>query len=133
MDLDTEEVVRRFNEAFTSHDARGLELLVDERCIMETMEPAPEGVRHIGRDACVALWRALAEDRSVAFTPEQTIVSGEWATIRWRFRFGEEPSDYVTGVSVLWVRDGRIVECTGYTKTAGIGSSALSGHIGADI
>ncbi|GLZ79960.1 hypothetical protein Afil01_47670 [Actinorhabdospora filicis] len=123
---DTAEVIARFNAVFTEHDASGLNALIGEDCVMETVEPAPEGVRYIGRAACVAFWRALAEDRAVAFRPEQVIVAGEWATVRWRFRFGEGPSDYVTGVNVTRVRDGLIVESVGYSKTATAGSDALT-------
>lgn len=124
--LETVEVISRFNRAFTEHDATGIETLVAENCVMETVEPAPEGHRYTGRAACVGFWRALAEDRSVEFRPEQVIVAGEWATIRWRFRFGDGPSDYVTGVNVTWVRDGQIVESVGYSKTAAAGSTALT-------
>jgi hypothetical protein len=34
-------------------------------------------------------WQALADDRTTQFEPEDVVVTGERATIRWRYRFGE--------------------------------------------
>jgi hypothetical protein len=45
-------------------------------------------------------------------------VSGDRATIRWRYRFGEEDENSVRGVTLMHVRDGRIVEALGYVKAA---------------
>jgi len=112
------EVIDRFNHAFLHHDATVLHDLIGEDCVMESARPAPEGARSEGREACLASWRAMAEDRTSQFTPEDVAVDGERATIRWRYRFGDGPDDWVRGVNLMVVRDGVIVEALGYSKAA---------------
>ena len=65
---------------------------------MESIEPAPNGTRYEGRATCLGFWQALAADRSTAFAPEDVVVAGDRATIRWRYRFGDGPDDSVRGV-----------------------------------
>ncbi|MGW4897841.1 nuclear transport factor 2 family protein [Kitasatospora sp. NPDC004240] len=115
----TAAVIDLFNQAFTDHDPDLIDDLVGEGCVMESVQPAPDGGRWEGREDCVAFWRTLAADRTVRFRPEEVIVMGERATIRWRYRFGEGPADYVRGVNLMHVRGGRIVEALGYSKTGG--------------
>ncbi|MEU7893496.1 nuclear transport factor 2 family protein [Nonomuraea sp. NPDC049152] len=116
----TSEVIDRFNHAFIHHDAGVLTDLVGEDCVMEAVQPAPSGERVVGREACLAWWGALAEDRTTQFEPQEVIVAGERATIRWRYRFGDGPADWVSGVNVMHVRDGLIIEALGFSKTAGV-------------
>lgn len=115
----TAEVIHRFNRAFIDHDASSLADLIADDCVMEAKEPAPEGARYEGRAACLEFCRALAEDRRGRFDPEAVIVTGERATVRWRYRFGDGPADSVRGVTLVLVRDGLIVESLGYGKTTG--------------
>jgi len=115
----TYEVIERFNHAFVAHEPGGLDELIAADCVMEAIQPAPDGARYEGREACLTFWRALAEDYSTQFETEDIVVSGEHATIRWRYRFGDAPADSVRGVNVMRVRDGQITEALGYSKTAG--------------
>jgi len=116
----TTEVIERFNRAFADHDASLLADLVGEDCVMEAIQPAPDGARTDGRDASLAFWHDLASDRSTLFEPEDVIISGERATTLWRYRFGDDLSDSVRGVTLLRVRDGLIVEALGYSKTGDV-------------
>jgi ketosteroid isomerase-like protein len=124
-ELTTAEVIRRFNEAFVNHDAAPLADLVAERCVMESVQPAPDGTRYEGREACLKFWQALAADPNVHFEPEGVVVTGDRATIRWRARFGDTArpvfgeglASSVRGVNLMQVRDGQIVEALGYTKS----------------
>jgi hypothetical protein len=43
-------------------------------------------------------------------------VSGDRATIRWRYRFGESEESSVRAVTLMHVRDEKIVEALGYVK-----------------
>ncbi|WP_308315720.1 nuclear transport factor 2 family protein [Streptomyces sp. ISL-100] len=61
------------------------------------------------------------------FEPEDVVVAGERATIRWRYRFGDGPADSVRGVNLMCVRDGLIVEALGYSKTTGDVPLAVDG------
>ena len=99
------------------HDASLLDGLIAEDCVMESVEPAPDGTRYAGRKACLEFWQKLASNRDGAFTAEDIVAFGEHATIRWRYRFGPGLSKSVRGVNVMRVRDGQIKEALGYVKS----------------
>ncbi|WP_433349513.1 nuclear transport factor 2 family protein [Microtetraspora malaysiensis] len=115
----TADVIDQFNQAFVHHDPSVLADLIGDDCVMESVQPAPDGVRYEGREVCLAFWQALAEDRTTQFEPEEVVVAGDRATIRWRYRFGDGPADSVRGVNLMRLRDGLIVEALGYSKTGG--------------
>jgi ketosteroid isomerase-like protein len=125
-DEKTAQVIHLFNRAFVEHDTALLTDLVGEDCVMEAIQPAPDGARYEGREACLAFWQALADDRGVQFEPEDVTVAADRATIRWRYRFGDGEADYVRGVNLMRIRDGVIVEALGYSKTPAESSSALT-------
>jgi ketosteroid isomerase-like protein len=56
-DSATAEVAARFIEAFQRRDAAAIADLVAEECVMETMQPAPDGERVEGYDANVRFWQ----------------------------------------------------------------------------
>ena len=114
----TAEVIRRYNDVFQKHDASGLRDLIAEDCVIENTNPAPNGSRHVGRDACFELWQRIATTSGIWFDIEGVEVSGETATIRWRLRWGEGEDKSVRGVNLMRVRNGRIVEAQGYVKGA---------------
>jgi ketosteroid isomerase-like protein len=113
---DTAEVIKRFNDAFVQRDPGKLADLVADDCVMESAQPAPNGARYEGYDACLTLWQELIADLDGSFEPEEVVVSGDRATIRWRYRFGEGDENSVRGVNLMQVRDGKIVEALGYVK-----------------
>jgi ketosteroid isomerase-like protein len=115
----TSEVIRRFNDVFQRHDPAALAELVAEDCVIENTQPAPNGSRHVGHDACVALWRKIATTPGTHFDLEDVFVAADRAIIRWRFRWGEGESNSVRGVNLMRVSEGRIVEAMGYVKGAG--------------
>ena len=110
----TAEIMRRFNDVFQLHDPSALAELVAEDCVIENTAPAPEGARHAGREACIGLWSAIATQPDTRFDLEETFVSGERATIRWRYWKADGNS--VRGVNLMRVQDGLIVEAMGYVK-----------------
>jgi ketosteroid isomerase-like protein len=114
---DTAETIRLFNQAFQEHKPELLADLVGEDCVMESIQPAPDGTRYEGYDVNLAFWQAMAADRVNRFEVEETFVMGDRANIRWRFHFGAGGS--VRGVSLIRVRDGRIVEALAYAKSPG--------------
>jgi ketosteroid isomerase-like protein len=113
---DTAEVIKQFNEAFLERNAAKLVDLVADDCVMESTQPAPNGTRYEGYDACLGFWQDLIADPEGSFEPEDVSVSGDRATIRWRYRFGEGEESSVRGVTLMHVRDGKIVEALGYVK-----------------
>src|SRR3990170_3712300 len=95
----TLQIMQRFNQAFVQHDASLLDDLVAEDCVMESVEPAPDGTRYVGRDACLTFWRNLANNRDGAFADEEIVVVGDRAIIRWRYRSGPGLSQSVRGAT----------------------------------
>ncbi|HEV8389663.1 MAG TPA: nuclear transport factor 2 family protein [Dongiaceae bacterium] len=114
----TEAVLRRFNEVFLSHDPTALAELVAADCAIENTVPAPDGSRHEGRQACIALWTQIATTPGAFFELEDVTVAGDRGIIRWRYHWGEGKESSVRGVNLMRVRDGRIVEAPGYVKGA---------------
>jgi ketosteroid isomerase-like protein len=110
----TTEVIDRFNEAFQRHEPAILEDLIADDCVLENTTPAPDGARHEGRAACLAVWQSIAAAPDIRFDLEQVDVMGERAIIRWRLHWGTETS--VRGVNLMRVRHGQIVEGLGYVK-----------------
>lgn len=114
----TAQVIERFNEAFHKQDPSLLLALVAPDCVVENSNPAPDGSRHEGRDACLALWGRIATLPGTRFETEDVAVAGEQATIRWRLHYGPGAGDNVRGINLMRVRGGQIVEAYGYVKGA---------------
>ena len=115
--LQTLQIMQRFNQAFIAHDEALLDDLIAKDCVMESVEPAPDGTRYVGRKACLEFWKNLARSRDGQFADEDIVAMEEHAIIRWRYRFGPGLSQSVRGVNVMRVRDGLIVEALGYVKS----------------
>jgi ketosteroid isomerase-like protein len=124
----TSEVIDRFNQAFQRHDGSLLEDLIAEDCVMESVDPAPDGTRVVGRAANLKFWRNLANNRDGAFAVEDVVVFGDRANIRWRYHFGPGLSQSVRGVTLMHLRDGLIVEALAYAKSgdAAVGAAVRS-------
>jgi len=118
--LTTEEVIDRFNRAFQERDVRLLVDIIAPDCVMESVQPAPDGARDEGFDASFRSWKAMIDDTTSRFEVEDVHTGDEWALIRWRYVWGSGPGDSVRGVNVMRVVDGKIVEAAGYSKTAPI-------------
>lgn len=114
---ETEAVLQRFNQAFEDHNPALLDDLIADDCVMESIQPAPDGTRYEGRAMNLAFWRAMVEDRVNTFEAEESFVMGDRAISRWRYRFGNGGS--VRGVSITRVRNGQIVEALAYAKSPG--------------
>ncbi len=116
--VQTESILQRFNQVFLTHDPAALEVLVADDCVIENTQPAPDGARHEGKAACVALWTQIATMPGAHFEPEGIIARGDRGEIRWRLVWGPDRTSSVRGANLMRVRDGRIVEARGYVKGA---------------
>jgi len=114
----TAQVVGRFMAAFEQKDPSAIRDLVAPDCVMEAMQPAPDGQRVEGYEANVAFWEAMVVAPGGSFEVEDVVICGDRATQRWRYRFGEHEEDSVRGVTLILVRDGKIAEALAYAKTA---------------
>jgi len=116
--MQTEAILQRFNQGVLTHNPAALEVLVADDCVIENTQPAPDGARHEGKAACVALWTQIATMPGAHFEPEGIIARGDRGEIRWRLVWGPDRTSSVRGVNLMRVRDGRIVEARGYVKGA---------------
>lgn len=116
----TAETIRLFNEAFRRRDEDALAALVHDDCLMVSAQPGPDGTAYVGKEASMAFWAELMADESTTFEVQHVFTEGDWATVRWRYRFGSTDAESVLGVNVTRVSDGRVIEQLGYTKTPGV-------------
>lgn len=116
--IQTEAILQRFNEVFLNHDPAALHDLVADDCVIENTQPAPDGSRHEGKAACIALWTQIARMPDAHFEPEGIIARGDRGEIRWRLVWGPDHSSSVRGVNLMRVSGGKIVEAQGYVKGA---------------
>lgn len=114
----TTDVVRRFIAAFQQKDTVAIRDLVAPDCVMEAMQPAPNGERVEGCETNVAFWEAMVADPIGTFEVEGVVICSDRATQRWRYRFGEDEDSSIRGVTLITVRDGKIAEALAYAKTA---------------
>jgi hypothetical protein len=114
----TEAILQRFNQVFLSHSPAALAELVGDDCVIENTQPAPDGSRHEGKDACIAVWTHIATLDRAHFEPESIIARGDRGEIRWRLVWGPDHTSSVRGVNLMRVHQGRIVEAQGYVKGA---------------
>jgi len=112
----TRAVMTQFSDAFAKHDPSLLDDLLAEDCVLENTNPAPDGARYVGRQACLDFWRNIAANEALNFETEEMWVSGDRAVRRWRLRWGPGETDTVRGVNITRLRDGKIVEAMGYVK-----------------
>lgn len=114
----TRAIVERFHNAFEKHRPEDLDDLIGEDCILENTNPAPDGARYDGREACLEFWKGIASSSNLVFEAEEIWTSEDRGIIRWRLRWSERDADRIRGVNIMRVRDGRIVEAAGYVKGA---------------
>jgi len=88
----TGEVVDRFNRAFQERDATLLVDVIAPDCVMESVQPAPDGTRYEGYDASFSSWKALIDDTTSHFEVEDVHTGDEWALIRWRYVWVPAPT-----------------------------------------
>jgi ketosteroid isomerase-like protein len=113
----TAEIVRRFIAAFQNKNAADIRHLVAPDCVMETAQPAPNGLRVEGFEANVAFWEAMVTDPHGSFEVEDVVIFGDRATNRWRYHLGGTEESSVRGVTLIRVHEGRIAEALAYAKT----------------
>src|SRR2546425_154287 len=106
------------NQLFLTHSPAALDELVADDCVIENTQPAPDGARHEGKDACIAVWTHIATMPGAHFEPESIIARGDRGEIRWRLVWGPDHASSIRGVNLMRVHNGRIVEAQGYVKGA---------------
>lgn len=107
------EVVEVFGAAWGAHDLDATLALITDDCIFEATGPAPDGIRHVGRDAIRTAWQAIFDDTNTVFEAEETFASDDRFVQRWRYSW---EGGYVRGVDVVTVRGGKVAAKLSYVK-----------------
>jgi ketosteroid isomerase-like protein len=107
------EVISAFGEAWARHDLDAAAAMLTDDCVFEATGPAPDGVRHTGKDAVRAAWQAIFDDVSSHFDAEETFAAGDRVVQLWRYSWGD---GHIRGVDVFRVRDGLVAEKISYVK-----------------
>lgn len=105
-------VIDAFNDAWNTHDLEAALDLCTADVVFESTDPAPDGVRHEGRDAVRATWEPIFAGRG-HFDFEEILAFDDRIVQRWRYDWGD---GHVRGVDVITLRDGLICEKLSYVK-----------------
>ena len=116
MEEQTKSIIDRYSKAFAAHDPSDLTNIIGEDCVLENTGPAPDGAKYEGHDACFNFWQGIASNKDLVFDEENVDILGDRAIILWRLKWGEAEDQYVRGVNIMRVQEGKIVEALGYVK-----------------
>src|ERR1700678_3136917 len=93
-------VVEQFGEAWGAHDLDATLALVTDDCVFDATGPAPDGIRHVGRDAIRAAREAFFDDSSAVREAEETFAAGDRVVQRWRYSWN---GGHIRGIDVCAV------------------------------
>ena len=115
---DTLNTVRKFNDAFNSHDVDGIMSVMTDDCIFESTAPPPDGVRYNGKDAVREYWQKFFGNSPDAYFETEEIFADEnRCVVRWIYRKTKEGKPWhLRGIDLFRVHDGKIAEKFSYVK-----------------
>jgi ketosteroid isomerase-like protein len=114
MDHEARDTIERFHEAFNHRDLGALGDLITDDCVFEATSPAPDGTRHVGRQAVLEAWRVFFTDSPAShFEVEEMFGASDRVIVRWLYSWAE---GHVRGADLLRVRAGRVAESLACVK-----------------
>jgi ketosteroid isomerase-like protein len=115
----TLEVVEKFNQAFNRQDLDVVMALMTDNCVFEDTYPAPDGTRHTGheevREAFASFFRSSP---GAEFIAEEVFATSSRCVVRWVYRWDahSDQRNYVRGIDVFRVQEGKVAEKLAYVK-----------------
>ena len=107
--------VLAFNEALNRQDITSMIELVSEDCVFESIDPAPDGARYVGKEAIAQYWQDFFRNAPQAQVKiEDAYGFGDQCIKRWRYQ--DADIDGMRGVDIVKVTDGLISELFSYVK-----------------
>jgi hypothetical protein len=113
MTLNPVALVEAFGAAWAAHDLDAAMSYLSDDCLFDATGPAPDGTRHLGHEQIRDAWKAIFDDPSSTFEPEDTFGAGDRVVQRWRYSWD---GGHVRGVDLFEVTGGRITEKLSYVK-----------------
>jgi uncharacterized protein (TIGR02246 family) len=114
MDDETRDTIQRFHDALNRRDLEALGELFTDDCVFEATSPAPDGTRHVGREAVLQACRDFfAGSATTHFEMEEMFGAADRVIVRWLYSWAD---GHVRGVDVIRVRAGRVAESLAYVK-----------------
>ena len=112
-------IVLEFNEAFNHHDVPGMMRLMNEDCVFENTDPAPDGAVYSGKEAVTRFWQDFFRESPQAHIEIEEIFGlGLRCIMRWKYEWvdAEGKKGHVRGVDIFQLKDGLISEKLSYVK-----------------
>ena len=107
------QVVDAFGAAWAAHDLDvAIEMITDD-CVFDATDPAPDGTRHVGRDAIRKAWKPIFDDATARFDAEETFAADDRVVQRWCYTWD---GGHVRGVDIFRVREDKVAEKLSYVK-----------------
>jgi ketosteroid isomerase-like protein len=106
-------LVEAFGAAWADHDLDRAVSFLSRDCVFEATGPAPDGTRHVGHDDIRQAWKAIFDDPSSNFEPEETFAAGNRVVQRWRYSWA---NGYIRGIDLFKVSGDAITEKRSYVK-----------------
>jgi ketosteroid isomerase-like protein len=114
MNNEARDAIQRFHDALNRRDLDALADLITDDCVFEATSPAPDGTRHVGRQAVLAACRVFFDGSPIThFEMEELFGADDRVVVRWLYRWAD---GHVRGVDVLRVRAGQVAETLAYVK-----------------
>ena len=114
MDDEARDTIERFHDALNRRDLDALSDLITDDCVFEATSPAPDGTRHVGRQAVLEACRVFfAGSPTTHFEMEEMFGAGDRVIVRWLYSWAD---GHVRGVDLLRARAGRVAETLAYVK-----------------
>jgi len=114
MDDEARQTIERFHEALNRRDLGALDDLITDDCVFDATSPAPDGTRHVGRQAVLEAFQAFfAGSPTTRFEVEEMFGAGDRVIVRWLYSWAD---GHVRGADLVRVRAGRVAETLAYVK-----------------
>ena len=97
MDDKARDTIERFHEALNRRDLGALGDLITDDCVFEATSPAPDGTRHVGRQAVVEACRVFFAGSPIThFEVEEMFGAGDRVIVRWLYTWADGTSAGLT-------------------------------------
>jgi hypothetical protein len=83
------ELVEAFGAAWATRDLDAAISFLSDDCVFDATGPAPDGARHVGPSEIRQAWKAIFDDPSSNFEPEEAFGSGDRVIQRWRYSWAD--------------------------------------------